>query len=447
MRRSARASHREPPRTARLDAAVAGACRVLAGPDDLDALIARIGDARFVLLGEASHGTAEYYAWRTAITLRLVRERGFSFVAVEGDWPDCARVDRYVRGEADAGLDARDVLRAFQRWPTWMWANQEVADLVEALRTHNDGRRAEEKAGFYGLDVYSLWDSLYAVLAYLQRARPDALPAARRAFRCFEPYAEDVQQYARASQLVPDSCAQEVVELLAALRSRPSPRAGPARDDRFEAEQNAHVLKSAEAYYRAMVRGGSESWNVRDRHMADTLQRLVDRHGPRAKAVVWEHNTHVGDARFTDMAGDGLVNVGQLVRETHGLSDVAIVGFASYEGAVIAGSEWDAPAEEMTLPPARERSWEDLLHAACDGDTRARLFVPPCSQDMLEPRGHRAIGVVYRPELEHVGNYVPTVLPLRYDALVFLDRTHALHPLGVPADDAGEVPQTYPSGA
>jgi erythromycin esterase-like protein len=414
--------------------------------EDLDPLLERIGDARFVLLGEASHGTGEYYTWRALISQRLLEEKGFSFIAVEGDWPDCYPVNRYVKGLRDSGDGAREVLNAFRRWPTWMWANEEIVALAEWLRQHNDDEPAGSRIGFYGLDVYSLWDSLYAVMGYLHKADPSALPAAMRAFRCFEPYGEDVQEYARATRFVPNSCEDAVVALLRELRRKNPEYPGDGREAHFAAEQNAFVLNNAEAYYRAMVRGGPESWNIRDRHMTDTLDRLVAHHGPKSKAIVWEHNTHIGDARFTDMAEGGEVNVGQLVRERHGEEGVVLVGFGSYRGSVIAGREWEAPMERMRVPPAREDSWEAVLHGLAPADKLLLLDRADETRELLQPRGHRAIGVVYHPEYEQYGNYVPTVLPRRYDAFLFLDETHALHPLHVPAYEEGEVPETYPTG-
>ena len=290
--------------------------RPLEGAEDLDPLLERIGDARCVLLGEASHGTSEYYAWRARISERLIREKDFSFIAVEGDWPDCYEVNRYVKGYPDSGRDAREVLRTFERWPTWMWANEEVASLAEMLRGHNEGLSEERKIGFYGLDVYSLRESIDEVVSYLERVAPDAVPAAWRAYRCFEPYGEDAREYARATAFVPTSCEEEVVSLLSELRGR-ADRYEDDPEARFAAEQNALVVKNAEAYYRTMVRGGAASWNVRDRHMAETLERLMQQHGPEARGIVWEHNTHIGDARYTDMARSGMVNVGQLARENH----------------------------------------------------------------------------------------------------------------------------------
>jgi len=445
MGRRERLGRWEPEAPPELIERIRAAALPLRGPHDLGPLLDRIGGARYVLLGEASHGTAEYYTWRAEITRRLVVEKGFSFVAVEGDWPDCYRVNRYLKGYPDAGESAREVLGTFARWPTWMWANEEVADLAEWLRAHNLRRPERQRVGFYGLDVYSLWDSLYAVMGYLRAHDPGALGAARAALRCFEPYGEDVQDYARATAFVPEACAGEVADLLAELRRR-APRHGGDDEARFDAEQNALVVKNAEHYYRIMVGGGPESWNVRDRHMAETLDRLMAHHGPGAKAVVWEHNTHVGDARFTDMADDGTVNVGQLVRERHGGAGVVLVGFGSHRGDVIAGEYWDATPERMPVPPGREGSWEDVLHRAVGGD---RLLLFPGSErgdPLLETRGHRAIGVVYRPRFEHLGNYVPTVLPRRYDAFLYLDQTRALHPLPVAAREDREVPETFPSG-
>ena len=416
----------------------------LRGPADLDPLLQRIGDAHYVLLGEASHGTSEYYEWRARISERLILEKGFSFIAVEGDWPDCYRVNRYVKGRPESGADAREVLDRFDRWPTWMWANEEVVTLAEWLRDHNDSLPEDRKVGFYGLDVYSLWESLYAILGYLRKNDTGALEAARRAFRCFQPYGEDVQQYARATALVPTSCEDEVIELLEEIRRRVA-RYRDRREDDFDAEQNALVVRGAEAYYRAMVRGNAESWNIRDRHMTETLDRLTDYYSPGARAIVWEHNTHIGDARATDMAEDGMVNVGQLVREQHADDGVVLVGFGSHSGTVIAGDYWDAPMEEIDVPPGREGSWEDILHRAGGSDKLLLLDRVREDDAFLEERGHRAIGVVYHPDRERYGNYVPTVLPRRYDAFCFIDRTTALHPLHI-RPDLEKLPETYPSG-
>lgn len=445
MVRKRRLMSTEPEVTPRLLEGVRRLSKSLYGWEDLDPLLAQVGDARFVLLGEASHGTAEYYDWRAQISMRLIQEHGFSFIAVEGDWPDCYRINRFIKDEPNSGERPVDVLRAFERWPTWMWANHEIEALIQRLRRHNHDLPEHRRVGFYGLDVYSLWDSMHAVTEYLEKVDHGAAETARRAFHCFEPYGEDVYEYARATNWVPTSCEDEVVRLLLELQRHP--QAGGSGEEFFNAEQNALVAKNAEHYYRTMVRGDAESWNIRDRHMMETLNRLVEHHGPGAKAIVWEHNTHVGDARFTDMADSGMVNVGQLVREEHAADGVVLVGFSSYEGSVIAGHAWDAPMEAIQVPPGREGSWEDVLHTAASGD-KLLLFQPHDRDDdtLRESRGHRAIGVVYNPHHEQYGNYVPTVMPLRYDALLYIDETHALHPLGLAGKVDHEAPETYPTG-
>jgi erythromycin esterase-like protein len=377
----------------------------LRGPEDLDPLMKRIGDARLVLLGEASHGTADYYNWRAEISKCLIREKGFSFIGVEGDWPDCYQVNRFVKGRLEGS--AREVVQTFQRWPTWMWANEEVARLARWLRQHNEAQADARKVGFYGLDVYSLWDSLYQVMGYLRRVDPAALATAGHAYRCFEPYGEDVQEYARATRFVGESCEQEVVNLLKEIRQKAGVYEAQGPEEYFLAEQNALMVQNAEAYYRAMVRGGPESWNVRDRHMSATLDRLLRHHGAGSKAIVWEHNTHIGDARFTDMADDGMVNLGQLAREGHREEGVVLVGFGSHHGSVIAGRAWDAPMEQMPVPEARRGSWEDVLHRAGPANKLLLFREAKETPALREARGHRAIGVVYHPEYEHLGNYVP----------------------------------------
>ena len=436
--------------------AVVDAVRDRARPltdDSFDDLVAAVGDATCVLLGEASHGTAEFYRLRARLTKRLLRDHGFDFVAVEGDWTDCYNVNRYVKGAPSdaAGGDPADrddpfdgahsVLDEFDRWPTWMWANWEVAAFVRWLREYNDDREASEMAGFYGLDVYSLFESMAAVIEYLEEYDPDAAERARDAYNCFEPYGEDAREYARSTRIVPDSCEGEVVDILIDLqRGRLDADGGP--DAEFAAEQNALVAKNAEEYYRAMGAGSGESWNVRDRHMAETLDRLTD-HYDGGKAVVWAHNTHVGDARATDMSDSGRLNLGQLVRESHGRDEVAIVGFGTHRGAVVAGDEWDAPMEELPVPDAREGSYGDAFHRARAED---QVLLPEDADapPLSERRGHRAIGVVYHPSRE-LGNYVPTALADRYDAFVHVDESSALHPLHAePRGD--EPPETYPWG-
>ena len=447
-----------PPKLSALADSLRQRAQPLRDAADLDPLLERIGDSRYVLLGEASHGTSDYYTWRAELSKRLIREKGFSFIAVEGDWPDCYRVNRYVKSYPHSGAGAREVLHAFERWPTWMWANDEIVDLIEWLRRYNEQRRVadDRKVGFYGLDVYSLWDSMHAVIHYLDRIDPQLAAGAKRAYHCFEPYGEDEQEYARATYLVPTSCEDEAVTVLRALRSRAPEYEQDGREAYFNAEQNALVAKNAELYYRTMVRGGSQSWNVRDHHMVDTLDRLMSHHrrqNPHAKAIVWEHNTHVGDARFTNMANAGMVNVGQLVRQAHDEEGVVLVGFGSHHGTVIAGEEWGAPMERMRVPEARDGSWEAVMHdAIADGAVAksSALLVFDDADDggvpgLDEPIDHRAIGVVYDPRHERWSNYVPTMIARRYDAFIFIDETKALSPLHLPVR-VGEIPETFPSG-
>ncbi|TLS46512.1 erythromycin esterase family protein [Streptomyces montanus] len=415
----------------------------LSGPGSLDELLERIGDARYVLLGEATHGTAEYYEVRALLTRRLIEEKGFSFVAVEGDWPDCLALHCSVTGAQGAPEDPQEVLESFRRWPAWLWANTEVLAFTRWLREHNARLPAGRRVGFFGLDVYSLWESLHAVLDHLRAHDPDLVDRALEAYRRFEPYAEDPQTYARATELVPDGCEPEVVALLTGLRARAvAGQSATLTGDLAEiaALQNAEVLAGVDRYYRAMLHGGAESWNLRDRHMADTLDRLMEHHGPDAKAVVWEHNTHIGDARATDMFDAGLVNVGQLARERHLAEGVVLVGLGSYEGTVLAADRWGARPAVLGMPPARDGSVEQVMHQAVPGERSLFVFPPgtvhgrPLHDEhgwIAEERAHRAIGVVYRPQDEQRqwGNYVPTVLGERYDAFCFLDRTQALTPL------------------
>jgi erythromycin esterase len=415
---------------------------------DLGPLLDLVGDSRFVLLGEATHGTSEFYTWRAEISKRLITEKGFSFIAVEGDWPDCYRVNRYARGMPEAGSDAEEVLHAFERWPTWMWANREVVDLIGWLRDYNRRLPEQARAGFYGLDVYSLWDSMRAVIEYLDSVDPALSREARRAYNCFEPYAEDVQEYARATAMVPTSCEEEAVAVLRALHRQAPEFRDDGREGFFNAEQNALVARNAELYYRTMVRGGPSSWNVRDRHMMETLNRLMVHAGPQAKAIVWEHNTHIGDARFTDMARGGMVNVGQLAREQHADDGVLVVGFGTHRGTVIAADEWGAPMQRMSVPPAREGSFEDAMHRTDVGNA---LLIFNGSEtggvrELDQPLGHRAIGVVYDPAHERWGNYVPSIMPRRYDTFVYIDETHAVEPLHMPVHVGGDLPETYPTG-
>ncbi|MFB6221842.1 MAG: erythromycin esterase family protein [Halolamina sp.] len=416
--------------------------RPVDGPADLDDLVDYLADRQFVLLGEASHGTSEFYRWRAQLSARLIEDHGFDFVAVEGDWPSCYTVNRFVKGLSGGPETVREALDPFARWPTWMWANWEAVEFFEWLELHN--RTFEDDAvGFYGLDVYSLFESMDAVVDYLDETDPEAAEHVRAAYRCFEPYGEDAREYGRSTRLVPKSCEDEVVDVLTRLRERAPTYDGESRDEAFNAEQNAHVVKNAEEYYRSLA-GSGNSWNVRDRHMTNTLDRLVEHHGGDAKAIVWAHNTHVGDARATDMERRGRLNIGQLVRERNPAEDVAVVGFGSHHGSVIAADEWGAEMESMVVPEAEQGSYEHVFHRA--GDENRLLFTDRIDdRDALaEPRGNRAIGVVYHPALES-GNYVPTNLRERYDAFVHIDETAALHPLEL-HPDREKVPELYPLG-
>lgn len=421
----------------------------LSGPPSLDPLLERIGEAHFVLVGEASHGTTEYYRWRARLTERLIDEKGFSFVAVEGDWSDCQALHAAVTETADAPAGPQQILECHRRWPAWMWANTDVLDFAQWLRRHNEGRPSRCRVGFFGLDVYSLWDSLHALLGYLGEYAPEYVDQALNACLCFEPYDQDLHADARSTRLVPAGREAEVVDLLTELR-RDQWTAPPGRHlEKFAAQQNAEVLLGAGRYYRAMVGGGPQAWNARDHHMADTLDRLTAYHGEQAKAVVWAHNTHIGDTRGTGMASAGMVSLGQWVRERHGADETVLVGFGSHSGTVIAAEHWEGSARVMEVPSAKAGGVEDLLHESRTGDA---LFVVPPEEFrpgwLRKELAHRAIGVVYRPDRpdrESWGNYVPTVLGQAYDALLYFDRTNALTPLHSHEPGARDR-ETFPHG-
>ncbi len=406
---------------------------------DLDPLLKDIGDRNVLMLGEASHGTHEYYTWRTAISKRLITEKGFNFIAVEGDWPDCYKINRYVKGYHDAGNSIEEILKNFDRWPTWMCGNWEVAALCEWLREYNKAFSAERKVGFYGLDVYSLWDSMKAMMEYLEREDPQTAKSVKKAIQCFEPFNENEQQYGRYT-LNEAGCRDEVLALLREVRMKAQFLDGD-REAGFNTEQNALITVNAEKYYRTMMGFDSESWNVRDRHMMETFERLMNFHGKNAKGIVWEHNTHIGDARATDMKGAGMVNIGQLAREKYGKQKVYLAGFSSYRGSVIAGEEWGANMEEMEVPKGKSGSIESILHE--NNKNGYLLFFEETDELYKRKVPHRAIGVVYDPAMEKYGNYVPSVLSERYDALLFISETRALHPLHL-HPDRNKLPETFP---
>jgi erythromycin esterase-like protein len=416
-------------------ALIDGGRSLVGAGDEYDYLFEMIGDARLVLLGEATHGTHEFYRERAQITKRLIAEKGFSAVAVEADWPDAYRVNRYVRGQGTA-TDGDDALAGFKRFPTWMWRNTEVLEFVDWLRAQNDSARAPEmKAGFYGLDLYSLYGSMAAVLAYLDKVDSAAAKRARYRYSCFDQFGEDTQAYGYAASFgLTESCEREVVNQLHELQRRAIDYASRdgrvAADDFFFAEQNARLVKDAEEYYREMFRGGESSWNLRDRHMADTLEHLIaflTVQAPRPKVVVWEHNSHIGDARATEMADRGEVNVGQLVRERY-KNEAFLVGFTTYQGTVTAATDWGGPAECKRVRPALEGSYEALFHSA--GPKRFLLDLRDQRVQCLRgPHLERAIGVVYRPGSERVSHYFRANLPAQFDLVLHFDETRALQPL------------------
>jgi erythromycin esterase-like protein len=404
------------------------------------------------LLGEASHGTDEFYFERAQITKRLIAEKGFSVVAIEADWPDAYRVHRYVRG-ATIDSNANEALSGFRRFPTWMWRNTVVVEFVEWLRAFNqklDPKKAP--AGFYGMDLYSLHASIDAVLNYLTKVDPAAATRARRRYSCFEHFSREPQEYGYAATAgIIESCEDEVVDQLAEIQRKAGEfltRDGQAgADELFFAEQNARLVKNAEQYYRSMFRGRASSWNLRDRHMTETIEALVAHfNGSRQpKAIVWAHNSHLGDARATEMSERGELNVGQLIRERFGEESV-LVGFTTHHGTVTAASDWGEGAERKRVRPALHGSYEELLHETALPRFWIDLRDAGKRTDVLhESRLERAIGVIYRPETERVSHYFQARLAEQFDAIIHIDETRAVEPLERTSIwDEGELPETYP---
>jgi erythromycin esterase-like protein len=422
---------------------------------DYDSLLARVGDARFVLLGEASHGTHEFYRERAEITKRLILEKDFRAIAVEADWPDAYRVNRFVHG-VNGDVEAVEALQGFDRFPQWMWRNADVLDFVGWLRSHNDTQPApENKAGFYGLDLYSLHASIAAVLAYLEKKDPTSAHRARKHYACFDHFGDDGQSYGLATRSgVAPPCEEAVIRELTELRLRAAEyqdRDGAlASDEFFNAEQNALVVKNAEEYYRTLFGGSVSSWNLRDQHMMETLVTLV-KHLTQTqrppKVIVWAHNSHLGNARATEMNERGEFNLGELVRERYGRESVHI-GFTTYTGTVTAASDWDEPAERKQVRPALPGSYEALLHAAGhDGFWLEFAKHPKLAAELREPsRLERAIGVIYRPETERVSHYFHARLPDQFDAVLHFDVTRAVEPLERRAHEPAEMDETFPTG-
>ena len=425
---------------------LAAAIEPLPDPDDpaFAAAFDRFAGRRVVLLGEASHGTAEFYQARAAITRRLVAEHGFTIVAVEADWPDAAAVDRYVRRRPQLPGAAPP----FRRFPTWMWRNVEIAALVDWLYEHNATRPAARRAGFYGLDIYNMHDSIAAVLDYLDREDPEAAAVARERYGCLTPWRNDPAVYGRAVLTERyERCERQAVAQCRDLLERSLEASLADAPALFDAAQNARLVASAERYYRIMYFGGAESWNLRDTHMFETLERLLDAGGQDARAVVWAHNSHIGDARATDMGRErGELNIGQLVRERFG-AEAALVGFGTHAGTVAAASDWGGEMEVKMVRPSLPGSVERLFHEA--GVDRGLLDLGGLTDDLRallsQPHLQRFIGVIYRPETERMSHYADAVLPDQFDAFVWFDQTTALTPLGHEPPGPG-VPDTWPFG-
>jgi erythromycin esterase-like protein len=422
--------------------------------DGIDAVLERAGDARVVLIGESTHGTEEFYRVRAQVTQALIEEKGFNIVAVEADWPDAYRVNRYVHDRSD-DRSAEAALDDFTRFPRWMWRNSEIVRFVEWLRDFNERRPATQQAGFYGLDLYSLHSSMKAVLQYLSKVDAAAADRARIRYRCFEGFGEDVQSYGYAATLgLTPSCEDDAIAQLIELRRHRAAYASRdgmvAADEQFMAEQNARLVKSAEQYYRAMFGSRQHSWNLRDTHMADTLDALIAHVGKTsgsARAVVWAHNSHLGDARATEMGQHGEINLGQLARERY-QKDAYIIGQTTHAGSVTAASDWDEPTHHMRVQPSLPASYEALFHTV--GLERFLLTFEDeqVCEALTVPRLQRAIGVIYRPETERVNHYFVAQLCKQFDMVLHLDRTHALEPLDSWANiaPAVDMAETYPSG-
>jgi protein-L-isoaspartate(D-aspartate) O-methyltransferase len=409
------------------------------------ALFDRFGDARVVLLGEASHGTSEFYRARAAITRQLIEEHGFSIVAVEADWPDAATIDRYVRHRAKReGEDA-----AFERFPTWMWRNEEVDAFIRWMRRHNAGRAYEAMAGFYGLDLYNLGGSIRAVLDFLAEADPEAAKIAKKRYGCLEPWSRDPAAYGRMAVTEGyGRCEVGVVQMLKELMARRMDCMSEECDEWLDAAANARLIANAERYYRVMYYGAAESWNLRDTHMFEALCQILDAKGPEAKAVVWAHNSHIGNARYTEMGEvREELNIGQLVKDKFG-HEARLVGFGTHSGTVAAADDWDEPMEVKAVRPSLPDSYERMCHDAGVPrfllDLREGVFARDLEEALLKPRLERFIGVIYRPETERWSHYAEATLPKQFDAFVWFDETEAVRPL--PGEQRPGDEETYPFG-
>jgi protein-L-isoaspartate(D-aspartate) O-methyltransferase len=439
-------SFREPVRERRISELIAAAAEPLPDPDTMGFGLCfdRFADARVVLLGEASHGTSEFYRARAMITRRLIEAHGFNIVAVEADWPDAAAIDRHVRFRRHR----RMADPPFSRFPTWMWRNQEVEGFVGWMRDHNRFRPDDRRAGFYGLDLYSLNASMRAVIDYLERVDPEAAAVARARYGCLMPWSREPQAYGRMALTRGYSqCESAVAEMLTELLRLRLEEDAHDGLELFDAQQNARLVQDAEAYYRVMYYGSAESWNLRDRHMFETLQAVLEHKGPEAKAVVWAHNSHIGDARFTEMGvAREELNIGQLCRQAWG-RDAALIGFGTHTGTVACADDWDEPMKVKRVNPSRPDSYERMAH-----DTRLARFLLDLREGehealrhrLLQPQLERFIGVIYRPDTERWSHYSECSLPRQFDAYVWFDETHAVTPL--PTEPRQGEDETYPFG-
>jgi len=434
--------------------AITRIARPIHGEDDLDHLLDLVGPARIVMIGEASHGSHEFYELRAALTRKLIAERGFAGVAIEGDWPDALRVDRYVRqtSEDESSMAA---LAGFRRFPTWMWRNEAVSIFVDWMRGHNVSRLPGERAGFYGIDLYSLHASIAAVLSFLADVDPEAAERARARYGCLDHARVDPQHYGLRAHLgLQPDCELEVIDQLVEMQRRRAARSGisPNGDAWFHAMQNAHVVRDAEAYYRTMFAGRTASWNLRDTHMADTVDLLAEHLGSRgvpASLVVWAHNSHVGDARATEMGADGQITLGQLMRQRHP-DEVALIAMTTHRGTVECAHDWDEPGKRELVRPSLPGSWEELFHAT----GIPRFMVTSAALSRVVGAGvarlHRAIGVVYRPETERRSHYYEARIAEQYDVVIHIDETQAVHAidpvLAAQESRDTEPPETYPTG-
>lgn len=417
---------------------------------DFDTVLERVGDAHVVGLGEATHGTHEMYAMRTAITQRLIEEKGFSTIIVEADWPDAYRANRFVRGSG-TDRNAEEALQDFARFPVWMWRNVDVVELLTWLRAHNERLPLEERVGFYGMDLYSLYASMSAVVSYLERVDPDAAERARERYACFDRFDHDPQLYGRVAGIgLGPGCEQEAVDqlmdLLDVADAHIRKNGIEVADEALVAEQNARVVKNAEQYYRAMFGGHIDTWNMRDHHMTETIERIRDHlraTGRQDKVVVWAHNTHIGDARATEMGENGQLNVGQLLRERHG-DDTVLVGFTTHRGSVTAASRWDGPAEKMRLRAALDGSWEDLFHEL--GQDAFAIVTYEAPDALSGWKLERAIGVVYLPRSERASHYFRADLGRQFDVVIHQEVTTAVTPLQRWSKIEADRGETYPFG-